>query len=212
MNNRMKGAASVQMIGGLAGAMIGAAIWAGIVIATGYEVGYVAWGIGLLVGLGVTMLGNERGQVIGISAGGQAVVGLIVAKLLIVEWGAPSQIKAEIMANEELQWMLVYEQVMVDEPELVAQMDVYPDEQSWPQSLKETVDRIVTEKLAALPEGQKDVLAGVYADRILSQYSYGDRIKDSLSFYDALWFFFAVGTAYKMTVGGDEAEPQTEAS
>lgn len=40
--------------------MLGALLWAGIAYANGYEVGYVAWAIGGLVGGGM-VLGGGRG-------------------------------------------------------------------------------------------------------------------------------------------------------
>ena len=44
------------LLGGLIAAVIGGAVWGGIIIWTGYEIGYVAWGVGLLCGLGVMMM------------------------------------------------------------------------------------------------------------------------------------------------------------
>src|SRR3989344_8188676 len=41
------------LIGGLIGAIIGGSIWYGIAVVTGYEIGYVALGLGYLVGFGV---------------------------------------------------------------------------------------------------------------------------------------------------------------
>ena len=42
-------------LGGLVGGAIGAAIWAGIVYAIHVEIGWLAWGVGALVGLGVRL-------------------------------------------------------------------------------------------------------------------------------------------------------------
>ena len=44
--------------GGVVGGLVGAGIWAAIGHFTGYEVGWIAWGIGGLVGLGVKALGT----------------------------------------------------------------------------------------------------------------------------------------------------------
>ena len=53
----------MNLIGGVTGAVIGgaigAAIWAGITVGTGYEIGWIAWGVGILVGIGA-LLGSKR--------------------------------------------------------------------------------------------------------------------------------------------------------
>ena len=50
------------IIGGLVAGIVGAVIWAAITILAQVEVGYVAWGIGALVGFG-TSLGSRGGGV-----------------------------------------------------------------------------------------------------------------------------------------------------
>ena len=48
------GAALVPgLLGGLLGALIGGGVWAGILILTNYEVGFIAWGIGALCGMSI---------------------------------------------------------------------------------------------------------------------------------------------------------------
>ncbi|ODM28216.1 hypothetical protein A7W90_17235 [Clostridium sp. Bc-iso-3] len=46
------------ILGGFVAALIGAALWAAIAILTGYQIGYVAMGLGALVGLAVKLLGK----------------------------------------------------------------------------------------------------------------------------------------------------------
>jgi hypothetical protein len=50
---------AMAIVGGLIGGLIGAAIWAGISYATNYEIGWIAWGVGFLVGAGVRMGAQE---------------------------------------------------------------------------------------------------------------------------------------------------------
>lgn len=70
---------------GLVGAIAGAAVWAGIAIATDFEVGYVAVLVGFLAGYGVRR-GAGRGRTLllrGIAVG-CAVLGLLLAKFIII--------------------------------------------------------------------------------------------------------------------------------
>lgn len=70
---------------GLVGAIAGAAVWAGIAIATQYSIGYVAVLVGFLAGYGVRRgAGRTRTQLIRAIAIGCAVVGLLLAKFIII--------------------------------------------------------------------------------------------------------------------------------
>lgn len=68
--------------GGMLGGVIGAAVWAVVTCANRWEIGWIAWGIGGLVGYGVHLGGRGRG---GIQLGGTAVV-LAVAAVLLGKW------------------------------------------------------------------------------------------------------------------------------
>lgn len=80
------------LVGGTVGGLLGAAIWAGITYATNHEIGWIAWGVGFLVGVGVRMGSQEwDGAVPGMLAvvlavlavvgGKYAAVSLIVSKI-----------------------------------------------------------------------------------------------------------------------------------
>ncbi len=67
--------------GGLVGALIGAAVWTGIVIATDYQVGFVAVLVGYLAGTGVKLgAGKHRGKPLQVLAAALSFFGLLVAK------------------------------------------------------------------------------------------------------------------------------------
>lgn len=73
------------LVGGLVGAAIGGAVW----IAVGYfleaEVGYIAWGIGLLAGIGVRIAaGQNDGVMCGIAAVIAAVAVVLSSKYMVV--------------------------------------------------------------------------------------------------------------------------------
>ena len=76
------------MLGGFAGAAIGAVVWILVTYYTNAEVGYVAWGVGVLAGLGVRL--SSRYDVTppspmqGFLAAGIATLALIIAKYLVV--------------------------------------------------------------------------------------------------------------------------------
>ena len=71
---------------GLFAALAGAAVWAGATIATGYQVGWLAVGIGFLVGIAVRAGGKGIDQVYGIVGGLLALFGCALGNLVTVAW------------------------------------------------------------------------------------------------------------------------------
>jgi hypothetical protein len=70
--------------GGVA-ALIGGGVWAGIAIATGgFEIGYVAWGVGLLCGFAVSKLGRGHGTIFQVMAVVCSLVGIGIGKVATV--------------------------------------------------------------------------------------------------------------------------------
>lgn len=81
---RGMGTFPVALAVGAAGAAIGAAVWAAIVVLTNFEVGYVAVGVGFLAGVGVKFgAGKARNQMLQVAAALLAVGGLVLAKYFI---------------------------------------------------------------------------------------------------------------------------------
>jgi hypothetical protein len=71
---------------GLFAALAGAAVWAGATIATGYQVGWLAVGIGFVVGIAVRAGGKGIDQVYGVVGGVLSLFGCALGNLLTVAW------------------------------------------------------------------------------------------------------------------------------
>ncbi len=69
------------LAGGLA-AMIGAVAWAMITVATSYQIGWMAVGVGFLVGYAVRMLGKGIVPLYGVVVAGLALVGCLAGNIL----------------------------------------------------------------------------------------------------------------------------------
>ncbi len=67
------------IVGGVVGGLVGAAVWGAVTYYSGWEIGWIAWGIGGLVGLGVHLGGRGHG---GAGLGAVAVVLALAAVLL----------------------------------------------------------------------------------------------------------------------------------
>ena len=83
------------VVGGTIGGTLGAAIWVGVGYFTGFEVGWIAWGVGVLTGMGVAAVASANGEadaasgitaavisILAVLAGKYAVVHLVVDQLL----------------------------------------------------------------------------------------------------------------------------------
>ena len=66
-----------------AGALVGAVLWSVVSVITEYEIGYIAWGLGVLAGGGM-VLGYRTGNLrAGVAAAGIAIVGIVAAKATV---------------------------------------------------------------------------------------------------------------------------------
>ena len=61
---------------------VGAALWAAITYFTEYQIGWLAIGVGFLVGLGVSQLGKGIDNVFGIAGGGIALISVVLGNFL----------------------------------------------------------------------------------------------------------------------------------
>jgi hypothetical protein len=69
------------MIGGGLAAVAGGLIWGLIAVTTGYEIGWIAWGVGVLAGAGVVMFaGGRKGLPLQLIAVTSAVLGILIGK------------------------------------------------------------------------------------------------------------------------------------
>ena len=67
-------------------AVIGAAVWAAVTIAAGYQIGWVAVGIGILVGLAVRMVGKGIDPVFGVVGALMTLLGCVLANVFTIAW------------------------------------------------------------------------------------------------------------------------------
>ncbi|MFW5857270.1 MAG: hypothetical protein ACOCX4_05265, partial [Planctomycetota bacterium] len=111
-------------------AVLGGTLWALIAIHSGYELGFIAWGIGAAAGLGAVLSGAEKGPTLGGMAAAMALVGLLLGKILIVEWGVAPAVAAEIEKNPDLVIGIVVE-------DMVASGELSAEELATLQSLDE---------------------------------------------------------------------------
>ncbi len=72
------------VLGGAAAAAVAAGIWAYVTVLTNYQIGWMAVGVGFLVGYAVRLLGKGIDQPFGIAGGAIALLGCAAGNLMTV--------------------------------------------------------------------------------------------------------------------------------
>ena len=67
---------------GFVAMIVGAAIWAGITVATNYQIGWMSVGVGLLVGFAVRVGGGGIDNAFGLAGAALALIGCVLGNLL----------------------------------------------------------------------------------------------------------------------------------
>ena len=75
--------------------MIGAALWAGVTIATGYQIGFMAIGVGLLVGYAVRIGGKGIDRTFGYIGAALALLGCMAGNAITVNYFISEVMNAE---------------------------------------------------------------------------------------------------------------------
>jgi hypothetical protein len=203
------------LVAGTIGGLIGAAIWAGIAYATNFEVGWIAWGIGFLVGVCVRISAGENEEgfapgataaliaIAAVLAGKFAAVSMLVASLDLdpstIEFSSEdmvSSIADDIVRERTARGISVAFPNGKTLDDATSQADYPPD--IWQEAAAKwatTPPEQQQQQIAQRREAMQMLVGGLQGT--LRQQGF----MQSFSFFDALWFFLAAATAYKVGHG-----------
>jgi short subunit fatty acids transporter len=195
------------LIAGASAGLLGGIGWYLIVRFTGYEVGWIAWGIGLGVGSAMAAATAVRSKALAAQAGLLAAAALIVGKVLIFQWAAGPALAKELQQNPEalrqLAFMQMYESGAFP-TDVQAQVTALADDEPWPDSLTARIESLVDSHIQQMGGGELESAALQMAGMLRSEVSVVDGVFASLSLFDLLWFFLAIGTAWKLLLPREE--------
>jgi len=216
------------VVGGGIGGAIGAIIWAGIYYFTNYEAGYVAWGVGGLVGFGFAKGNDTPGAAAGVIASIIAVLALLGGKVLIAQaimiQEIPSQTEAidgaiASLEDEEVVISWVADDIIVDMEEDGEPVDwpagIDPDNVYAESDYPKNVWKKATTEWASMSSEHRKEYRSLVQERIRLNYEdYGEYraevrsyvFKESFGLLDIVFFLLAIGTAFKMAGDGLEEE------
>ncbi|QDU72293.1 hypothetical protein Pan265_21570 [Mucisphaera calidilacus] len=210
--------------------ILGAAIWAGTIYATGYEFGLMAWGIGLLVGgAALVSVGDAANASTGVLAVIVTLVSITLGKAMIVEIyvqeymaesemfdidGEISRIETDVdylvtFIADEIVWEYQTAGKPLkwpggEEPEEFDSPDVYPDD-VWMEAEDVWSGMDADEQETFRTETIERMRMGHEAGMALV--GIGGRIAGfigSFGLLDILFYLLAMGSAYKMGSGNGE--------
>ncbi|HYE07270.1 MAG TPA: hypothetical protein VEL07_17280 [Planctomycetota bacterium] len=188
------------LVGGAIGAVIGALAWAGIGYATDYEIGWIAWGVGFLTGVGVAVKAKGGAPVpVGLAAAALALGGVVLGKYLVVDWRASafeSEMASETQGTEEIVISRIGYEIM--EERGIALSD--DEDEELPAA-------ILTEARArhAALDPQERAARAAAVDQEMAAFRETlaaelrpAMLKGSFGAYDLLWLGLAAWTAYQL--------------
>ena len=201
MSPREEGSLLPLLITGTIAALIGGGVWAGVTIVTGYEVGWIAWGIGLVVGFGV-LLGAQGHPMAPPAAAGFAVLGLVVGKLMIMQFGVAASFADEVVTDNELMveaLLTVWADRGEIDPATVEALE--KDGPLTPQQEQELVSawEDAQQVVSKMSLQEREEVAATYTSKLLGQLSLMDKLNFNL--FDLLWFGLAIVTAFRVAAG-----------
>lgn len=195
------GVGHIAFLAGAVAALVGGAAWAVIVRLTDFEIGYVAVGVGLLVGYAMTRTTEARGKQAGIQAAGLAAIGLLFAKMLIVQWVTGPALKEYLTQDQDgvgiaAAWMM--REAGTFPEEIQVQLDQLAERDTVPDALWAAMTDAGQAKAAEASDEERTVMAGVYAEGVYRRLGTWRLLWWQVSAFDLLWLFLALSTAYGM--------------
>lgn len=199
-------------IGGLIGALIGAAIWAVIYHYADFELGLVAWGVGILAGIGVRVaMYDSSCNMSGVIALLCAVVGLVGGKYAGVSLDVNEYIgenfsetdmrhHARVLLADEIVDTWVAEGRAINWPPGMTQEDAW-ERSDYPadvwQEMSETWDAMSETDREGRIDGAEFTIES-FTSSLKT-----DVFWDSFSLFDGIWFLLALGSAWKIAEDDD---------
>lgn len=202
------------VIAGAVAALIGGGLWALVVIVTKYELGWIAWGVGFLVGLVMSRATPARGPTVALLGAVIAGLGLLCGKALIATYTVSARsVTSEIVADSSLvlqaaSWHLDTE---VGWPAgIQTQLDELGADDTLPDALWREMLVASAAHAGSWTSADSAAIAAAYAGAILGQVGTLDRLRWQFGPWDLLWFGLAVVTAFRL-LRAPPSQPEPEA-
>jgi len=208
-DKRAVGMPPMAIGGALAAGLLGAVVWAGIAIASDYEIGWIAWGIGAAVGAAFHRLGG-RGAAGPLLCAAIAFASIGTGKYVAFQTSVNNEM-AEILDSDEMR-MAYADYKTFGAGYVAAETEAEKEElaRDWIVEEGEDPSAVSTMRLdhfrknelpeiLAVSNGDKsyDEFKAEFRELIMAEVSFAD----ALGGFDLLWIALGVGTAWRLALG-----------
>jgi len=182
--------------------------WFFLIKLTGYEIGYAAWGVGLLTGLGARWLGRQTSVLLGLWAGACALAAILGGQFLATYGLFEEQIGKIVDQAYAARMDYARDALKIDassDDQVMQFLSSHAEkgEMPTPASIAEFRDRdLATMKDFVAGKPSQAQFRAQQTQKFLSiPRMRWIMIKDSVSLFTLLWLFLGVGSAYKLAAG-----------
>jgi hypothetical protein len=174
-------------------------VWALITKWTDTEWGWIAWGVGLAVGLAMARSTPARGSTLAIYAALLAMLGLATGKVLTLKMMAGSA-HEEIVKDETTlvqAFMIDMRERETFSPDVNRQIAAV-GEDTLPDALFATMHEEARVRMEAAAPAERERVAKAAVTFFMGNLSLTQQLFGTFGLFDLLWFFLAIGTAWKI--------------
>lgn len=214
------------IIGAVIGGLIGAAVWAGISFAAGLEIGWIAWGVGGLVGLGSAFGSKGGSPFLGVVAAAITILAIMGGKYAAIQFSIVKEIGSQSDAVQQAVTALDSNELLVSylADDVVIERQANGEDVEWPAGVNpqdastksdyapEVWDEAES-RWSELNDSDRESFRAVLAEqtRLRVEEYYAEVSKQAFmsSFgpMDLLFFGLAIVTAFKIAASGEMPQP-----
>lgn len=206
-----------SILGAAGAAAVGALAWGGLSALTGYEIGYLAWGIGLIVGGAAAMLGGQ-GTASGVLCALLSLASIFLGKMLAIEFAGPAEIRKLVAAEIKREY---YDELAKDSADFAE----LKDEEAYAGFMAShgfteaaSADAVTEEELDYFKANQVPRLVAFHRDQpdyetwkasetdravdsVMENLPVAETAAENLNVIDIIFALLGIGTAYKLGAG-----------
>lgn len=205
----------MALVGASVGGVVGAIIWGALAYMTGFEIGYVAWGVGGLVGFGAVLLGGRGSFSTAVACGAIALGSIVAGRALAI------QLTIDAMVPREIYNVMMQQAQAFSHVKSKREIPMFMVTQGYTTTMDP--GDIPREEVREFTEIQVPVLKQLHAEKptfeewketpdaqarlaLVAAVPMAEFLKESVGFIDIIFALLGMATAFKVCLGEGQDE------